>query len=39
MPPEHLHPKQEERFAVIEGSMRAIVGEDGDELQLTEGAG
>ena len=26
MPPEHLHPGQEERFEVIEGSMRAIVG-------------
>jgi hypothetical protein len=26
MPPEHLHPKQAERFEVLEGSMRAIVG-------------
>ena len=29
MPPEHLHPKQAERFEVLEGSMRAIV--DGEE--------
>ncbi len=26
MPPMHLHPAQEERFEVLEGSMRAIVG-------------
>jgi mannose-6-phosphate isomerase-like protein (cupin superfamily) len=26
MPPEHLHPNQDERFEVIEGSMRAIIG-------------
>lgn len=26
MPPEHLHPSQLERFEVLEGSMRAIVG-------------
>ena len=26
MPPEHLHPSQTERFEVIEGRMRAIVG-------------
>jgi quercetin dioxygenase-like cupin family protein len=26
MPPEHLHPSQTERFEVLEGSMRAIVG-------------
>ena len=26
MPPEHLHPKQAERFEVLEGSMRTIVG-------------
>ena len=29
MPPEHLHPKQAERFEVLEGAMRAIV--DGEE--------
>ena len=26
MPPEHLHPNQDERFEVLEGSVRAIVG-------------
>jgi quercetin dioxygenase-like cupin family protein len=26
MPPEHLHPQQAERFEILEGSMRAIVG-------------
>ncbi len=29
MPPAHLHPKQVERFEVIEGAMRTII--DGDE--------
>jgi Cupin domain len=29
MPPEHLHPKQTERFEVLEGSMRTII--DGEE--------
>jgi quercetin dioxygenase-like cupin family protein len=29
MPPEHLHPRQAERFEVLEGAMRAIV--DGEE--------
>jgi quercetin dioxygenase-like cupin family protein len=29
MPPEHLHPRQIERFEILEGSMRAIV--DGEE--------
>jgi hypothetical protein len=29
MPPEHLHPRQAERFEILEGSMRAIV--DGEE--------
>jgi Cupin domain len=29
LPPEHLHPKQAERFEILEGSMRAIV--DGEE--------
>jgi quercetin dioxygenase-like cupin family protein len=27
MPPSHLHPSQSERFEVIEGAMRAIVGD------------
>jgi len=35
MPPEHLHPNQAERFEVLEGSMRAIIG--GEER--TYGAG
>jgi quercetin dioxygenase-like cupin family protein len=26
MPPEHLHPRQAERFQVLEGAMRTIVG-------------
>ena len=26
MPPEHLHPRQDERFEVLEGAMRTIVG-------------
>ena len=26
MPPEHLHPRQDERFEVLEGAVRAIVG-------------
>lgn len=29
MPPEHLHPRQAERFEVLEGSIRAII--DGEE--------
>jgi quercetin dioxygenase-like cupin family protein len=35
MPPEHLHPKQAERFEVLEGRMRAIV--DGEERLYEEG--
>ena len=35
MPPEHLHPKQAERFEVLEGRMRAIV--DGEERVYEEG--
>ena len=27
MPPTHLHPRQAERFEVIEGAMRAIIGD------------
>ena len=26
LPPEHLHPQQTERFEVLEGSIRAIIG-------------
>ena len=35
MPPAHLHPQQDERFEVIEGTMRAIV--DGEETVYEEG--
>ena len=35
MPPEHLHPKQAERFEILEGRMRAIV--DGEERVYEEG--
>ncbi|HEY6771797.1 MAG TPA: cupin domain-containing protein [Solirubrobacterales bacterium] len=28
MPPEHLHPKQAERFEVLEGAMRAKIGNE-----------
>jgi Cupin domain len=28
MPPEHLHPSQEERFEVLEGSMRTNIGNE-----------
>jgi quercetin dioxygenase-like cupin family protein len=35
MPPEHLHPKQAERFEILEGSMRAIV--DGEEKVYGQG--
>jgi mannose-6-phosphate isomerase-like protein (cupin superfamily) len=34
-PPAHLHPAQDERFEVLEGSVRARV--DGDERELCEG--
>ena len=26
LPPSHFHPKQDERFTVLEGSMRAVIG-------------
>jgi quercetin dioxygenase-like cupin family protein len=29
MPPEHLHPRQDERFEVLEGTIRAIIGGTG----------
>jgi quercetin dioxygenase-like cupin family protein len=35
LPPEHLHPRQVERFEVLEGSVRAIIG--GDELRYEPG--
>jgi mannose-6-phosphate isomerase-like protein (cupin superfamily) len=28
MPPTHLHPRQAERFEVIEGAMRAVIGDE-----------
>jgi hypothetical protein len=36
MPPEHFHPRQAERFTVLEGSMRAII--DGSEVVYAKGA-
>jgi hypothetical protein len=36
MPPEHFHPRQAERFTVLEGSMRAII--DGSEAVYAQGA-
>jgi quercetin dioxygenase-like cupin family protein len=35
LPPEHLHPKQVERFEVLEGKVRAII--DGDERRYEAG--
>ena len=35
MPPAHLHPKQDERFEVLEGTMRAVV--DGEECVYSAG--
>ena len=35
LPPEHLHPRQTERFEVLEGAVRAIV--DGDERRYERG--
>ncbi|MGA8218413.1 MAG: cupin domain-containing protein [Solirubrobacterales bacterium] len=35
MPPEHLHPKQVERFEVLEGAMRTII--DGEERVYAQG--
>ncbi len=35
MPPAHLHPKQDERFEVLEGTMRAVV--DGEERVYSAG--
>jgi quercetin dioxygenase-like cupin family protein len=35
LPPEHLHPLQTERFEVLEGSVRAIIG--GDERRYEAG--
>ncbi len=29
MPPSHLHPSQEERFEILEGSMRTNIGNEG----------
>jgi quercetin dioxygenase-like cupin family protein len=35
LPPEHLHPRQVERFEVLEGAVRAIV--DGEERRYEPG--
>lgn len=35
MPPEHLHPRQAERFEVLEGRMRTII--DGEERLYEQG--
>lgn len=35
MPPEHLHPKQAERFEILEGRMHAVI--DGEERIYGEG--
>jgi hypothetical protein len=35
MPPEHLHPSQDERFEVLDGRVRAIVG----DVERSYGAG
>lgn len=35
LPPEHLHPRQQERFTVLEGSVRTVIG--GEERRF--GAG
>lgn len=36
MPPEHLHPSQDERFEVIEGRVRVVL--DGEEQRCKAGA-
>ena len=35
LPPEHYHPRQDERFDVLEGAVRAVV--DGEELRYVAG--
>src|SRR3712207_542714 len=35
MPPEHLHPNQAERFEVLEGEVRAVIG--GEERTYRDG--
>jgi len=35
LPPEHLHPRQAERFEVLEGNVRAVI--DGDERSYARG--
>src|SRR5262249_15578452 len=35
LPPEHLHPRQDERFEVLEGTVRAVV--DGQERRYEAG--
>ena len=34
-PPEHYHPRQDERFEVLEGAVKAVV--DGEELRYVAG--
>jgi hypothetical protein len=36
MPPAHLHPSQVERFAVLEGRMHAIVGDEERDFESGE---
>jgi quercetin dioxygenase-like cupin family protein len=35
LPPEHYHPRQDERFEVLDGAVRAII--DGEELRYVAG--
>ena len=37
LPPEHLHPKQHERFEVLEGTVRTVI--DGNERRYEAGEG
>jgi mannose-6-phosphate isomerase-like protein (cupin superfamily) len=43
LPPEHFHPRQDERFEVLEGAVRAIIGgrerryEPGDSFEVPAG--
>ena len=37
MPPSHLHPRQDERFEVLDGTMHAIVGDDDRRYAAGEG--
>ena len=35
LPPEHLHPRQDERFEVLDGAVRAVI--DGEERRYVAG--